>query len=189
MSQNKSRVRTIAIKYLKNSGIRIIVTPQGIEVRFPEGFDESKAMEIVNKHKMWIERRMQELSELIEISKQLEIIDRNIEELRQMIKTLADQAMMEVLGISNPCKIIMKKMTRKWASLSSKGVLTINKQARFLPDPLIKYIVYHEICHFLERKHNNRFWSCVERFIPNYEELEKTLWAYEFKLAETLGRD
>ncbi|MEM1704078.1 MAG: M48 family metallopeptidase [Zestosphaera sp.] len=189
MSQNESSIRTIAIKYLKNSGIRIVVSPSGVEVHLPEGYDESKAMEVVNKHKLWVERRMRELSELIELSKQLEVVDRDVEELREVVKSLADQAMIEVLGISNPCKIVIKEMSRKWASLSSKGVLTVNKLARHLPDPLIKYIVYHEICHFLERKHNNRFWSCIEKFFPNHMELERKLRAYEVKLAITWGRD
>ncbi|MEM4847542.1 MAG: M48 family metallopeptidase [Thermosphaera sp.] len=189
MSQNESNIRTISIKYLKNSGIRIVVSPSGVEVYLPEGYDESKVVEVVSKHKLWVERRMQELSELIELSKQLEVVDRNVEELRNVVKSLADQAMIELFGISNPCKIVIKEMSRKWASLSSKGVLTINKLARHLPDTLIKYIVYHEICHFLERKHNDRFWSCVKRFVPNHVELEKKLRAYEVKLAITLGRN
>ncbi|MEM1668255.1 MAG: hypothetical protein QXM53_06315, partial [Thermofilaceae archaeon] len=86
MSQNESSIRTIAIKYLKNSGIRIAVSPSGVEVHLPEGYDESKAIEVVNKHKLWVERRMRELSELIELSKQLEVVDRDVEELREVVK-------------------------------------------------------------------------------------------------------
>ncbi|MEM4886490.1 MAG: M48 family metallopeptidase, partial [Desulfurococcaceae archaeon] len=88
----------------------------------------------------------------------------------------------EVLGISNPCRIVVRDMSRKWASLSERGMLTINKLARYLPDALVRYIIYHEICHLLEKKHNKRYWSCVEKTIPNYEELEYKLRAYEAKL-------
>ncbi|MEM2196778.1 MAG: M48 family metallopeptidase [Sulfolobales archaeon] len=130
----------------------------------------------------WLERRVQELTELLELSEQLEVINRSVEELRQLVKSFAEQAAIEVLGITNPCRIVVKNMSRKWASLSERGVLTINKLARYLPDELVKYIIYHEICHLLEKKHNKRFWSCVGKIIPNYRELENKLRAYEVKL-------
>ncbi|MEM3937831.1 MAG: M48 family metallopeptidase [Desulfurococcaceae archaeon] len=175
-------MNNIFIKYFKNSAVKIIVNPDRVEVHLPMGYDELKAKEIVSKYEPWIERKLRELSELVEISKQLEVVNRSVEELKQLAKNYADQASREVLGISNPCKIVVRDMTRKWASLSKRGVLTINKLACYLPDSLVKYIVYHEICHFIEKKHNKRYWSCVEKTIPNYKELESKLRAYEVKL-------
>ncbi|MEM1606281.1 MAG: M48 family metallopeptidase [Thermosphaera sp.] len=148
----------------------------------PKGYDESKAKELVDKYMPWLERRVQELTELLELSEQLEVINRSVEELRQLAKSFAEQAAIELLGITNPCRIVVRVMSRKWASLSGRGVLTINKLARYLPDELVKYIVYHEICHLLEKKHNKRFWSYVGKIIPNYKELENKLRAYEVKL-------
>jgi len=181
LSQSK-KVQNISIRYFKNSAVKIIVSPNEVEVHLPEGYDELKAKEIVNKYEPWIERKLRELLELVELSKQLEVVNRSAEELRQLAKSFADQAAREVLGISNPCKIVVRDMSRKWASLSERGMLTINKLARYLPDALVKYIIYHEICHLLEKKHNKRYWSCVEKTIPNYEELEYKLRAYEAKL-------
>jgi len=181
LSQGK-KVRDILIKHFKNSAVKIIVSPNGVEVHLPEGYDESKVKEVINKYEPWIERKLRELSELVELSKQLEVVNRSVEELRQLAKSFADQAAREVLSISNPCKIVVRDMSRKWASLSERGVLTINKLACYLPDSLVKYVIYHEICHFLEKKHNKRYWSCVEKTIPNYKELESKLRAYEVKL-------
>lgn len=184
MSQNEKKIQNIIIKRLKTSSIKIVVTPHGVEVHIPEGCDESKAMEAIDRHRLWIERRVQELARLTELSEQLETVERSVEELREIIRGLAEQVATELLGISNPCRIVVREMSKKWASLSGKCVLTVNKLARHLPEPLLKYIVYHEICHIIERKHNNKFWSCVEKLIPDYKELETKLRAYEIKLAQ-----
>lgn len=71
-------------------------------------------------------------------------------------------------------------MISKWGSLSSKGNISINSYTRFLPEYLIEYIIYHEIIHFLERKHNSIFWKLIKNKYGNYKEYEKELYNYWF---------
>ena len=71
-------------------------------------------------------------------------------------------------------------MKTKWASCSKKRNLTINTLMKFLPDYLIEYIIFHEIAHLKERKHNENFWKIVSRKFKNYEEMEKELFIYWF---------
>ena len=43
-------------------------------------------------------------------------------------------------------------------------------------------IIYHEICHLIEPKHNRIFFEYIRRRYPNYKDIEKELIAYEIKL-------
>ncbi len=92
-----------------------------------------------------------------------------------------EQAAKDILGM-NPCRIVIRKMKTRWASCSPKGTITINTLARHLPNHLISYIIYHEICHIIEPRHNKAFWTCVQKHYPNYRELEEDLLMYEVKL-------
>ncbi|ATU09170.1 M48 family metallopeptidase [Methanohalophilus portucalensis] len=71
-----------------------------------------------------------------------------------------------------------RKMKRKWASCSSNKKLVFNRHMMYLPDNLIEYIVYHELLHLIEFKHNKRFWCLVENKYPQRKEYDLELAAY-----------
>jgi len=39
----------------------------------------------------------------------------------------------------------------------------------------VEYIVYHEITHSIERKHNQNFWNIINKKFPDYQTKEKDL--------------
>ena len=147
----------------------------------PEGVDKNEAYRIIEKHEAWIKRKHAELLKALESSRKIELVERDEAGFGSLLQELVEQATREVLGI-NPCRIIIRSMKTRWASCSPKGTITINKLAKHLPNHLISYIIYHEVCHVIEPKHNKAFWTCVERRYPNHRELEGELLAYEIKL-------
>jgi hypothetical protein len=76
-------------------------------------------------------------------------------------------------------------MKTKWASHSKNNNLTINTLLKFLPEDLISYIVYHEIAHNIERKHNETFWNLINRKHLDYQTQEKKLLTYWFLIQRT----
>lgn len=76
-------------------------------------------------------------------------------------------------------------MKTKWGSYSKKGNLTINTLLKYLPDKLIEYIIFHEMAHSIERKHNERFWNIINKKFKDYETKEKNLLVYWF-LVQTI---
>lgn len=181
MMQNSGSKWKIQIKHSKNTKPKLEVKPWGILVILPEGADENEAYRIIEKHGSWIEEKHAELLEALERSRNIELVKRSKAEFRNLVERLVEQATKDVLGV-NPCRIVVRKMKSRWASCSPKGTITINELARYLPNHLVSYIIYHEICHILEPRHNREFWMCVQKRYPNCRELEKELLVYEVKL-------
>ena len=181
MIQNSESKWKIQIKYSRNTRPKLEIKPWGILVFLPEGVDKSEAYRIIEKHKLWIKEKHAELLKALENSRNIELVERSETEFRNLVEKLVEQAAKDILGM-NPCRIVIRKMKTRWASCSPKGTITINTLARHLPNHLISYIIYHEICHIIEPRHDKAFWACVQKHYPNYRELEEDLQMYEVKL-------
>ena len=70
-------------------------------------------------------------------------------------------------------KIFIKNHKSRWGSCSIKKNLNFNYKIIFLPERLAEYIVAHELCHLGEFNHSHKFWSLVERTIPDCKLLAK----------------
>ena len=71
-------------------------------------------------------------------------------------------------------------MKSKWGSCSPDKNLMINTLLKYLPRDLIEYVIYHEMIHLIERKHNGHFWKIIASKFDNYGEKEKELFEYWF---------
>ncbi len=71
--------------------------------------------------------------------------------------------------------IRFKDMKTRWGSCSSKGNINISTRLLFAPDDVLDYICVHELAHLIEMNHSKRFWSIVEKVMPDYKEKEKWL--------------
>ena len=53
------------------------------------------------------------------------------------------------------------------------------------PDHVVDYVVVHELCHRLEMNHSPKFWTQVERVLPDYHKSREWLKEHE---KELIGR-
>ena len=87
-------------------------------------------------------------------------------------------------------KVSFRAMKTKWAFIrlekdkQEKLYISINRMMSYLPDYFIRYIIFHEIAHLKEKKHNGRFWDIIKKDYKNYKELEKELFVFWFKIEE-----
>jgi predicted metal-dependent hydrolase len=55
----------------------------------------------------------------------------------------------------------------RWGSCSSKGALSFSWRLVFAPEPVIQYVVAHEVAHLVEMNHGPRFWKVVASLVPD----------------------
>ena len=56
----------------------------------------------------------------------------------------------------------------RWASCSSEGHMSFNWRLMLAPDPVLEYVVWHEVCHLEITDHSRRFWALLGRRWPEY---------------------
>ncbi|MCH9740812.1 MAG: M48 family metallopeptidase [Epsilonproteobacteria bacterium] len=77
-----------------------------------------------------------------------------------------------------PTAITFRRTKRQWGSCSTKNRLSFNTHTLKLPLDVIQYIIIHELSHIRHKHHQKAFWQEVEKYCPNYRELEQQLKEY-----------
>lgn len=75
--------------------------------------------------------------------------------------------------------IAVRAMERRWGSLSSRRLMTLNRDLIKAPRSCIEYVVTHELCHLEHKDHGAAFFKLLSRLMPDWaarkEQLEKML--------------
>lgn len=135
---------------------------------------------IYKRNKSWINKKIGFIEECLDNSKNKNLIERSNEEFKNLVCSFTNRISEDLKVEIN--QIYFRKMKTKWASLSSFKNLTVNRLMEHLPKYLIGYIIFHELVHTIEKKHNNKFWNIVKERYKNYNELEKELFEYWFRV-------
>ena len=148
----------------------------------PENMNHEK---LINKHKLWIYKKQKEILNLSKEAKKQKIKEKNVHDLKNTVINTIDDYSKSLNFKTN--KIYFKSMKTKWASCSQNNNLTFNTLLRFLPEDTIKYVVFHELLHLKERKHDNSFYYNINKKFPNHQKMEKSLLTYWFLLQHKLN--
>ena len=67
------------------------------------------------------------------------------------------------------CRQVKVRATRtKWGHCTHRGVIQYNWQILLAPEPVVDYLVAHEVSHLRHANHSPAFWALVERLCPDY---------------------
>jgi len=89
------------------------------------------------------------------------------------------------LGLTYKRLIIRGQKTR-WGSCSQMGNLSFNWKLIMAPEPVIEYVVIHELAHLKEMNHAKSFWQLVARHCPRWRQHRKWLKDHEAALASKI---
>lgn len=70
----------------------------------------------------------------------------------------------------------IKKLSSAWGIYHKReNYISFNFDLIEKEEPLIEYVVLHELCHIFHLDHQKGFWSLVEKYMPDYKERRKKL--------------
>jgi len=75
------------------------------------------------------------------------------------------------------CKVLqIKYMTSRWGSCKPKArKICLNLQLAKKPPECLEYIILHELVHILEKYHNERFYSLMNKYMPKWKNVKAVL--------------
>jgi len=142
---------------------------------------------ILNKHKKWILKKIAFVEDCLKHASDKRRVERTEKEFRDLTFSLVKKSLIELGGKLN--RIYFRMMRTKWASLSSRRSLTINRLTKHLPEHLLDYVIFHEIVHLKEKRHSDKFWKIVSKKFNNYQKSERDLFVYWFKVVNRVQRN
>ncbi len=141
--------------------------------------------DVLYKHRRWVDNRRKLIeAALKEAEKKTLDTRRSEEEFRDLVRNEARR-----FSARLDCEVgelFFRKLTSKWASCSARGNLTFNRYLRFLPQNLIEYVVYHEVAHTNNRRHDARFLRTLRMEYVDSDQRERELLAFWFLLQEAI---
>ena len=174
-------------------------------VRAPHGVPEEKIDAFVNKHRLWLARRVSERKNLpsFELGGRITLFGKEylLAEGRTRIsgetiylpREKTEAALVRLLkkttlGYMSALtaalaeqygfsynSVKVSSAHSRWGSCNSKGNISYSFRVALLPVALSVYVAVHELCHTRQLNHSAKFWREVERVLPDYKLRRKAL--------------
>jgi predicted metal-dependent hydrolase len=64
-------------------------------------------------------------------------------------------------------RVTVRDTKSRWGSCSASGSLSFSWRLILAPEPVLDYVVAHEVAHLMEMNHSARFWKLVRTLVPD----------------------
>jgi hypothetical protein len=75
-----------------------------------------------------------------------------------------------VLAGASYRRLTIRGQRTRWGSCSPTGTLSFNWRLLLAPEPVLDYVVWHEVCHLEVLDHSPRFWALLQDRCPDYRQ-------------------
>ena len=173
----------VEVVYSRRRTLGLEVRADGrVILRAPKGLSNQAVMDFVKERQAWIVQKWFETERIrrqkaerpprdYEQNPALEAQYRK-EARRRITERAAYFA--EKMGVDYG-RIAIKAAKTRWGSCSAQGNLNFHWKLILMPPAILDYVVVHELAHRIEMNHSPRFWTQVERILPDYRERRRWL--------------
>ncbi|MBI2854153.1 MAG: M48 family metallopeptidase [Chloroflexi bacterium] len=81
-------------------------------------------------------------------------------------------------------RLIVRAQRTRWASCSAQGTLSFNWRLIMAPEPVIDYVVVHELVHLKRMDHSRRFWQALAEHCPDWKKQRQWLREHQMELLQ-----
>ena len=157
--------------------IAIQITPEGeVVVRAPRRCSRGAIEGFVREKEGWIKEHLRQVkAHQQELKAQQESqpkwSEADYAKARSLARTVFRQKAALYAGIMGVTfgTITIRDQKTRWGSCSARGNLNFNWRLILAPEPVLDYVVIHELAHRKEMNHSSRFWETVEAVMPDYK--------------------
>lgn len=174
-----SGVRTLDIRYhliySKRKTVGLSIKDGELVVRAPRGTGVTEIERVIKKHERWIVTHI--AREIENMEKQPTLTSLEEEKLKAQAKVYFKETTDRYSKIMNLSygRIKITSARKRFGSCNSKGTVCFSYRLMLYPEAAREYVVVHELAHLLELNHSRRFYSIVEKYMPDYRERKKLL--------------
>ncbi len=166
---------TVEVKRSERRSISLEIQPDGsVLVRAPLRMSMPRVRAFVERHRVWIERRLQALQAQPPVERLSEAELAALKKAASAVFSERAAFFAPRLGVRYQ-RLTVRCQKSKWGSCSGKGNLSFNCLLLLAPPEVLDYVVVHELCHLLEMNHSPRFWALVESILPDCAERRRWL--------------
>ena len=154
----------------KRKTVSIRVLPDlTVEIRAPYYADDSSIQRILESHSAWIAKGIekQRATPRVEFNPSKAEIQELKVKTSEIVLPLVEKYK-NIIGVA-PKKVSFTSAKRVFGSCTSKKHLNFSFRLSLYPLEAIEYVVVHELCHIKEMNHSKRFWTEVEKILPDYK--------------------
>jgi predicted metal-dependent hydrolase len=72
-------------------------------------------------------------------------------------------------------RVSIRDQKTRWGSCSHLGNLNFNWRLIMAPEPVLDYVIIHELCHLKRMSHSKAFWSIVTKYCSDWPEKRRWL--------------
>ena len=142
--------------------------PDGwLEIRSPLHTPKKRVSEFIVARSGWIRKKRQDALLKIPVSRERPdpVAEAAFRE-KTRLAALVFLAHPLLASVKTP-RFSFRSQRSRWGSCSTRGTISLNYACAGLPDPLLEYIIAHELCHLARMDHSAVFHRLLNTVLPD----------------------
>ncbi len=158
----RSKRRTICIEIASDA--RLIV-------RAPNRLPIDRIQSFVNAKSGWIKKKLIQRLKSLQSEKPIALTEEEVSLHRNSAHEKIQSRLDHYSFLTNTPynQFRLSNAKKRWGVCNSKGHININWRLVMAPEPVLDYVVIHELMHVKELNHSKRFWERVAGVQPEYK--------------------
>lgn len=147
-----------------------------VVVRAPYLLPKFTIESFVKSKEAWIEEAILKMQNKLE-NAPVDLTDAEIKSLKQKAKEILPPKVeyySKLMGLT-PLGIKITSAKTRFGSCSGKNSICFSCRLMLYPEKAIDYVVVHELAHIKHKNHGKKFYSLIQKYMPDYKERQALL--------------